>query len=219
MQEDSATTSIVTSPFFSRSNSSSIFVYVWISHGSSFCLLKNSERSLAYSSSRSNRTITASFCSINKLLLCITAHCKKRDRPYRFRLPDVLSPLQNTPSSVHSGQHPTHIHPDNTICPTDYVPGTFCKVQKLLRIAARKIENRELFHRKNILHRHPGVSRHRLPWHQYKKTDRMPLSSVKSFTAFAFRVIGVLPETLSVILTASSPLYQVKSLYPSTGTA
>jgi hypothetical protein len=70
-------------------------------------------------------------------------------------------------------------HPASGICPTDYVPGTFCKVQKLLRIAARKIENRELFHRKNILHRHPGVSRHRLPWHQYKKTDRMPLSSVK----------------------------------------
>ena len=34
-------------------------------------------------------------------------------------------------------------------------------------------------YRKNILRRHPGASRHRLPWHQYKKTDRMPLSSVK----------------------------------------
>ena len=55
----------------------------------------------------------------------------------------MLYPPQNTLSTAHNGQHPTHILPDSTISPKDYVPGTFYTVRKLLRKAARKTENTE----------------------------------------------------------------------------
>ena len=82
----------------------------------------------------------------------------------------MLYPPQNTLSTAHNGQHPTHILPDSTISPKDYVPGTFYTVRKLLRKAARKTENTELCL--------PGKNRHRRPEQNIPQVSTNPRNSL-----------------------------------------
>ena len=85
-------------------------------------------------------------------------------------------PPQNTLSTAHNGQHPTHILPDSTISPKDYVPVTFYTVRKLLRKAERKTENTELCLPEKNRHRRPEALHLPLPWLRCKRTDKMPWS-------------------------------------------